>query len=257
MKKCSRIILIAVLVVFAVAIVGCSVTFIPQDNDVPDMPSNDISQSNNVNVDFSKLTYCAYGDSITWGYDSGRRMDNPYPTLVAQSLGLKSYVNAGISGATYVTNIPNRDCVADIVNANKASYDIISVMAGVNDFSVSTPLGKYGDSDTSTVYGSIDFIARTLIARNPNSFVFFMTPYKKGDCTVKNAKGYVLLDVAVAVKEVASKYNIPVLDMYQDGKYEVYGMYDENSDKLHPNQKFVTMYTAPQIVRFIRANYGK
>lgn len=245
-------------------VVGCGVALIPQD-DTGTSPN--ISESENetsvTNIDFSGLTYCAYGDSITYGanyLDGYRQMENPYPTLVANTLGLKSYKNAGVSGATFVANVEGRACVADIVNNNKQSYDIISVMAGVNDFSVCTKLGTLGDTDTNTIYGSIDFIARTIKSNNPNAFVFFMTPYKSGhngSCLTNNSAGYNLQDVANAVKSVSAKYSIPVLDMFADGKYEVYGMYSENSDKLHPNQDFVTMYTAPQIVRFIRANYGK
>ncbi len=254
----NRIFICVVFVVVLLGVVGCSVIHAPTSDDANN-PDSSLSDNTTIDeVDFTELTYCAFGDSITYGanyLDRYNQMENPYPKLVAQSLGLSSYTNAGVSGATLVSNVPNRDCVANIIDSYTSGYDIISVMAGVNDFSVSTPLGTFGDTDLNSVYGSLDYIAKTLKNKNPNAFIFFMTPYKKGDGTIKNANGYTLLDIATAVKTVANKYAIPVLDMYEEGKYEYYGMYGENSDQLHPNQDFVTMYTAPQIVRFIRANY--
>lgn len=251
---------VVILVIFVLCAVSCVGALIPAVDSTP-TPNTSLEDDPSFDIDFSRLTYCAYGDSITYGanyLDSYKQMENPYPTLVANTLGLKSYRNAGVSGATLISNANDgRVCVAEIVKDNKQSYDIISLMAGVNDFSISAPLGVFGDVDTSSVYGSLDFIAKTLKSNNPSAFIFFMTPYKKGNGTTKNSNGYTLLDVAKAVKTVAEKYYISVLDMYEDGKYEVYGMYGENSDQLHPNQDFVTMYTAPQIVRFIRANYGK
>ena len=62
-------------------------------------------------------------------------------------------------------------------------------------------------------------------------------------------------DVATVVQEVASRYEIPVLDMYNNGKYEL-EMYDGNSDGVHPSQEFIREYTAPQIVQFIEENYS-
>ena len=52
---------------------------------------------------FSKLTYVAFGDSITYGADryngNTGRMDYPYPSLVCESLGLLSMTNNAVNGA--------------------------------------------------------------------------------------------------------------------------------------------------------------
>lgn len=258
-KKTGKIVCCCICFLFACAVASGIVVLFADTEDVPQIPQR--PSADNEEVDYSQLTYCAFGDSITYGanfLDSYNAMENPYPTLVANTLGLKSYRNAGVSGATFVANVSNRACVADIVKNEKASYDIISVMAGVNDFSVSTPLGKLGDTSADSIYGSLDLIAKTLKANNPDAFIFFMTLYQSGhngSCMNNNSVGYNLLDVANAIKNVAAVYNIPVLDMFLDGKYEIYGMNVTPSDKLHPNQEFVTMYTAPQIVRFIKTNY--
>ena len=262
MKKILTIIVSAILFL---GLIGICVGLIldSADTNAPSSSEQEPpSSEESKNVDFTALTYCAFGDSITWGYDrlTDAQMENPYSKLVASSLSLKAFKNAGINGLTFVSNVAGRGCIAETVISETKQYDIISVMCGVNDYTLSTPIGTLDDNTTSSIYGSLDVIATTLKENNPNAFIFFMTPYQSGhsgNCLENNSAGYNLLDVANAVKAVANKYGIPVLDMFNEGKFELYGMYAENSDKVHPNQDFVTRYTAPQIVDFIRANYGK
>lgn len=270
MKKIQKLLLLFIFVILVSSFVGCGIVTVPQDNNTPDSENNDTPIDSNdtisdnkqpIDIDFSQLTYCAFGDSITWGYDNGVRLENPYPTLVANTLGLKSYKNAGISGSTLVENIDGLTCIVNTAKAEKAQYDIISVMGGVNDYHRNAPLGKFGDTTTSTIYGSLDTLVKLLRQDNPNAFIFFMTPFKDNwhgvNCTTNNNAGYNLSDVAKAIKDVCEKYNIPVLDMYETSQYEVYGMYVDGSDMLHPRQDYITQYASPQIVRFIQENYGK
>ena len=210
---------------------------------------------------FSELTYVAFGDSITYGADYTRnysQMDYPYPVLVAESLGLLSVKNKGVSGATFCTNNLDRVCMTDRILSYTEQADIISVMLGVNDYMVSLPLGTIYDNTTDTVYGSLNLIAEHLTTTQKDSFVFFMTPYKcrRGSSTYKdqNSVGYTLGDLVDAVKTVAEKYGIPVLDLFNEGQYEL-EMYKNSSDGLHPSQEFVREYTAPQIAEFIAKNY--
>ena len=115
----------------------------------------------------------------------------------------------------------------------------------------------------TTVYGSLNLIAEYLTNNCSDTFYFFITPYnaklKQGQYNGNtgyddNKLGYSLEDVATAYKEVGAKYNIPVLDLFKYGNYEV-EMYDSDSDGVHPNQDFILEYTAPQIAEFIRQNY--
>lgn len=216
------------------------------------------------NTLFKSLTYTAFGDSITFGADYTRGyapMDYPYPKLVSQNLGLESFSNCAISGSTIATNIYDLpsiyyQCLNASVEAN-----IISVMGGVNDYNRSVELGDISDTDTSTFYGSLKAICETLLEKYPDAFIFLMTPYKEYcyhefHCTERNSAGYNLEDYANAVISVAEKYNLPVLDMYNYGQYEV-EMYNADSDGIHPSQDFILNYTAPQIAEFIRENYPK
>ena len=214
---------------------------------IPSVPKEDDSV-------FEELTYVAFGDSITFGADYTRnysQMDNPYPKLVAEELSLLSYKNLAISGAVFCKNDLNLVCMTDVILSYTDETDIISIMLGVNDWARSLPLGSIEDNTTSTVYGCLNLIATHLTTTHEHAFSFFMTPYKT---TLVRNEDYVLLDVVNAIKQVAFAYNIPVLDMYNLGKYEL-EMYNSDSDGIHPSEKFFENYTAPMIVEFIKENY--
>ncbi|MBQ9731452.1 MAG: hypothetical protein IJV94_05060 [Bacilli bacterium] len=220
----------------------------------------DITYLPNDEIDFSQLTYTAFGDSITYGADLiiGGRVENPYPTVLSEILDLKSYENKGISGATLSANDQGLTCMTDVITAYTSETDIIGVLGGVNDFNRNLPLGDIDDNDTSTIYGSLHVSMAYLSENYSDSFVFYMTPYKEYFHGVlwsdNNSQGYNLEDVSDAIKEVAEIYDIPVLDLLNEGNFESI-MYDEDCDGIHPNQKFITNVMAPQIADFIEENY--
>ena len=208
-------------------------------------------------VKFSELSYVAFGDSITYGVDGivWGRMANPYPSLVADTLKLKSVENKAVSGAVFCTNTLNRTNMTQTILNFKGKADIISLMLGVNDKCVNLPLGDKSSRDNTTIYGSLHLICEYLTTYYSDSFVFVMTPLKYSGYASKNSQGYDLEDVADAIKWVCGKYDIPVLDMFEKGNYEV-EMYLEESDGLHPSQEFHEKYTAPIIVEYIKNNYS-
>lgn len=230
----------------------------PSEDEVPpvdDTPTEDTTPTPEV-VDFSTMSYVAFGDSIT----HGSVIKTPYPTLVSNALGVASYANKACGAATFCSNTTGRVCMTDRILAHTEQADIISLMLGVNDYLANFPLGTFGDTTHDTIYGSLYLIAEHLTSTQNDAFIFFMTPYKCKFGTMiykdDNNVGYNLEDVANAVKEVAAFYDIPVLDMFNEGKFEL-EMYNYGSDGLHPSQEFTNTYTAPQIEAFIRQNYGK
>lgn len=217
-----------------------------------DKPSSE-GNSYNSNIDFTSLTYVAFGDSITYGIDAlldYARMDDPYPGLVAEKLGLTA-INKGVSGATFCQNNKGRPVMTSQILEFSGEADIISVLLGVNDYVCALPLGTISDEGRDTIYGCLNTIARYLRTNYKDSFVFFMTPYKANH---SSTAPYALSAVARAVKEVATLYHFPVLDLYNDGNFEL-EMYQSYSDGVHPSQAFIRQYTAPQIAEFIRQNY--
>ena len=206
-------------------------------------------------VDFTKLTYAAFGDSITWGEDgeTHEQMRLPYPNLVAEALELQNFYNYGKRGAT-VTFVTTNKVVMELVQEASSKADIVSVMIGVNDFAGAQKLGTIDDTGYDTIYGSLKNLADQLSQKYPKAFIFFMTPLKQYKSAEVNSQGYRLSDVAKAVKDVCAVKGLPVLDMYETCAYSLEN--DSKSDGLHPTQKFMATYATPQIVQFIQDNYS-
>lgn len=207
--------------------------------------------------DLATLTYVAFGDSITYGIDgnyrvgdSAYRMTNPYPNLVGETLGLQAVRNMGVSGASFCPH-PDRANMTSNILGFGGEADIISLLLGVNDFTSKLPLGEPTDRDNTTIYGCLHLISEHFKTLYPDAFIFYMTPfqYKNPDNGI-----YRLEDVANAVKTVAAEYDIPVLDMYNLGKYEL-EMNVSPNDGVHPSQQHHIDYTAPLICEFLARHY--
>ena len=207
-------------------------------------------------IDYSQLTYVAFGDSLTASWE---KVPNAYPELVANSLGLKSFVNKGVHGATLSENDAGRTNMTQTILKYKAKADIISVMLGTNDIGLSLPLGNIGDKTNSTFYGSLYLVSEHLTKNYPNSFVFYMTPFVNiyeynGNL---DFQGHSLNDFADAFRYYANKYDFALLDMYNLSEFEKVDMLSAVSDGVHPSQEFTINYTAPKITQFIKDNYKK
>ena len=232
---------------------ACVVNVVEQDDPPPTEPDEPQAE-----VDFSQLTYLAMGDSITYGYDSalgGVQMESPYPELVKEILGMEKVYNCGISGSTLVSIDEWRDPFCQRYASMPDDADIVSVMGGINDYVLGyADMGTLDSTDTTTIYGALNVLAKGLKEKYPDAYIFFMTPYKCGIDPGVNSKGYSLNDVCTAIKRVCAKYGFDVLDMYTYGQIEL--DYDNPlCDTVHPSQEFFKNYTAPQIAQFIKENY--
>lgn len=231
---------------------GCAFLFNVKQNEESSQEKTDSSTDI---VDISTLTYIAFGDSITYGWDSSisARMDKPYPTCVADELGLKAFSNEGISGSTITLIEGLPDINSQVQNAT-AGYDIVSVMIGVNDFSRSAKLGTTADTGLSTVYGSLNTLVAKLKAKYPDAYIFFITPLPCHNESLNSSTlGVSLEEVVLAIKDVCNRNAIDVLDLNASGKFTMEN--DPFSDGIHPSQTFIKQYTAPQIATFIKENY--
>ena len=225
------------------------------------LPQNN---AKNIDIDFSELTYVAIGDSITAGTDPTKElnepMDYPYPELVKEQLGLKKCINYGANG-TYLTNFKGDGSAISVRYKQMVdNADIVSVLGGINDFfegdgkQTSIELGNIDETDIDTIYGALNVLAKGLKEKYPHSFIFFMTPMEVTQSHYPPTVSYALPTLVQAIKDVAQKYALPVLDLYSEYPNQ-YQMVQYFSDGIHPTQNFVSEYLAPLIADFIKENY--
>lgn len=207
-------------------------------------------------VDFTQLSYVAFGDSITWGEvgDTKQQMEKPYPILVKEAMGLKSVKNYGQRNGSvkYMDGKPN--VITQVAEAVK-NADIVSVLIGINDFGAGCVLGTAEDTScTQSVYGGFNQLAADLKAKYPDAFIFIMTPLKPFDWAETNRAGYTLVDMGNVIKAVCAENGFGVLDLTATCEFtEQTDPYCP--DGLHPSQYFFTTHMVPQITQFITDNY--
>ena len=215
-----------------------------------------------INGKYKTMKMNCLGDSITYGYipDDGSQMTQPYPSILQNLLGFNTCRNYGISGSTLAVNSGNYNPMSVRYADMDDDADIVSVFGGTNDYGRAkySALGTINDTTNDTIYGALDVLCNGLINKYPKAFIFFMTPLRRADKIGNNGGGYLLEDVANAIKEVCYKYSIPVLDLYSKGGCHLEnttfrGHYGGN-DKLHVNQSFMLEHLAPMIEKFIRSN---
>ena len=241
-KKKANSLFIILLSLFT--LLGCVSVINKNNTNIPTNNDNVIDV-----VDFSELTYVAMGDSIT----HGTYLETPYPYLVGDILGIEKVYNYGINSSTISKCNDGRDSlhnpmVLRYMNMNN-NADIISVMAGINDWIHFHDFGTIDSEENTTLYGALKIMCQGLKEKYSNSFIFFMTPY---DSSVEKEREETPKLVGEIIKEVCAIYDIPVLDLYARNDFIPS---KHSSDGLHPNQEFMNTYTAPTIAQFIKDNY--
>lgn len=174
-----------------------------------------------------KLWY-AIGDSIT---NMGM-----YPDILVRNMGFRYYYNDGIPATCMST-------MADRVTHDKlATFDLVTVFAGTNDYGEGTPLGSAQDDATvNSFYGHIHKVIGKLQAANPEIEIVFMTPIVRGAYAHQpvfpdpNDAGFTLNDYRQAIKSVCAEYNIKVIDLYATSGITIDNVGQYTDDFLHPN----------------------
>ena len=199
-------------------------------------------------IDYGNIVMSCLGDSITDEVNGEK-----YPSLLQDEYGFKAVNNYAKSGAT-ISTLKTNNLQQQIENVDKDS-DIISVLAGVNDFKyASTPIGKKGFTDTNTFYGAVETLIKGLKARCPNAYIFFMTPYKCSGYDQENKEFKILADYANVIQELCQQYKLDCLNLFVNGGFD-YNNAMYTIDGLHPLGRFYEEYTAPMVGEFIAENY--
>ncbi len=209
---------------------------------------------------YEGMTIACVGDSITAGVGVTKD-ENDYVKVLADQLGM-NYIRLGVSGTTLCTDGPRTCNITRLTESYLNGADIVTIALGINDFCAATAgcyeLGDIDSTDSSTIYGAarmwcerIEELRETDSLRDTQ--FYFVTPViaswnnsvtnqRNWDQSKTNIHGYTLRDLCNAIIEVATLYDVEVIDLNL-----VSGMYYVNSqdnnitefggDGVHPGVK--------------------
>ena len=172
----------------------------------------------------SDLTICCFGDSTTWG-DNGSGGGGPqisWTSHLGELLDGATVENFGVKGSRLAIKADRDDSFVERLGGIDADADVYVLFGGVNDFSRNVPLGQMGSTDTHEFYGALDYLVRGITARSPEARIVVMTPCKTSGIVAKdipgsfeeNHLGLTQAPYVAAVREVADRYSLPVIDLY-------------------------------------------
>ena len=190
-------------------------------------------------LDPTGYTWAAIGDSITEG--TGVSLDSErYTELVATNKTM-TLTNLGESGQTLTTNIHKTGLKTKLASAY--GNDLITVLAGTNDWSFNIPLGSSLNSDDSTIKSCVNYFIDQIKANSPGSTILFLlTPYRSRDMFGSiigippvNDLGLTVEDYNAAIKEVCIARKERYLNLYDVPDLTKETVNDWTTDGLHPN----------------------
>lgn len=168
-----------------------------------------------------------FGDSTTWGANgmaSGGGNEIAWPAQLHKYMDVAKVYNFGKKGSRLaVTEDRNDSFVERLSSVLAQPADVILLLGGVNDFQHDVPLGKPGDTDTTTVCGAMETILTGLLTQFPTAQLVVMTPMKERfqhptknypDSFTANGQGLVEEDYAKAIAACAARYSVPVIDLF-------------------------------------------
>ena len=210
-----------------------------------------LGQNSNMSKPWSGKSITAIGDSITYGYlrvDSDKKdITAPWTLQLEPICGFTNVTNNGV-GSSRVAKAEGQSKVSMAERIDSITgQDFLAFLGGVNDYADDIPLGEFSDSEITTFYGALHHIAKMFVKNNSGAKTLWMTPVintnlnhhtydDKGKLVVNDA-GYTELDYANAVKEVASYYGFPVLDLFNDCVVNPNARPEYFRDGTHPNEQ--------------------
>lgn len=220
-----------------------------------------IMEFGNIPETIAQLSGATVYDCSVGGTRMARHTENTQGNLYNElcMYRLANYINTGnYTGLTQATeslkNNHNDDNTANmntLKSIDWAQIDIAIIAFGTNDYhgnNNAVEIGTDSDilSDGSTFKGAINYTVDQLLSKYPNLQIIFTTPiYRNRFSSVGdnlnsdihvNDKGLCLKDYADAIKEVASKNHLPVIDLFSESGINKYTYKNYlSSDELHPS----------------------
>ena len=179
--------------------------------------------------------YIALGDSITWGHISGSgtesspfiRADYPYPTTVANVLGLDVTYGAQ-TGCGWLQLSGNKTAISIVDSIDFSNYNLATLAFGRNDYNGNQPLGEKTDMypTQKTILGAVNYCLKKIYTDSPMIDVVVITPLNeatKGNADsnyaygTANSQGYTLKQLCTAIRELCEEKNVNYIDNSKGG----------------------------------------
>lgn len=196
------------------------------------------------------------GDSITEGHGVSN-IENRYDRVLLRECELAAANNYGIGGTRFAyQKSPSEKPRYDLYFCGRVydidpNADILVVYGGVNDYiHGSAPMGSPDDTTPSTFYGACYFLMNYLKENFADKPIIFMAPARlyyrntTGESVSprveKSPDALSLIGYINIIKEQAQRFEIPVLDLYEDLHIDPANEDERNEytvDGLHFNDK--------------------
>ena len=212
-------------------------------------------------MDFSEIKIACLGDSITQGTNLIEEPDyeqSTYPARLEATLGAAQVYNFGIGGSSLGRYWDKAFC--ERYQEIPEEVDIILVMGGDNDGYCLEDymVGNIDDCEYRTLYGDTNELFAGLKENYPNAQVIVMTemPNLLHD-VLRNERDFLLPQTVVVncLKELAEKYEYPVIDNYNSNFFDSHDpdiVASYIPDSVHPNQEgydIFAQHVAAEIIR--------
>lgn len=174
--------------------------------------------------------WAVLGDSVT----AGSGTSNPYHQVIANRTGILP-VNYGVSGSNISIIDGRTDSFVERYSNMANDADIITVFGGTNDAGNSVPVGAWGDTASTTLYGSVKNLIEGLLSKYPSKRIGFILPLPR---TAYPGLENGLVTRIKVIKEVCDRYSIPTLDLYTASGIAPHYLPSKEAnmpDGLHPN----------------------
>jgi len=182
-------------------------------------------------INVAGWTWAAIGDSITSGVGVSTDAER-YTELYAADKSM-TMINLGESGQTLTTNEFRTGMKTKLGTAY--GKQLITILAGSNDWTFGIPLGSTLNSDDSTIKSCTNYFIDQIRANSPESTILFiLTTYRSVGFNV-NSLGLTLLEYNEAIKEACIQRGVRYLNLYDVTGLEIVNVNTWTNDGSHPN----------------------
>ena len=191
----------------------------------------------NVGVFENTKKWVLFGDSI-----SNTLLDPDYPFYVIDNLKLTGTVTNAVAGNTSADQLTILNSILTSTPTYFNSFDIASLLVGVNDWATNVPLGKRTSLSSENNYaGHIKKIIELILTAKPSIRLYVMTPFETNSVEFPyqsfNSLNYTVKEMGVLVAQICSDYGVQCIDLYSLSQLNAQTITSLTSDGVHPNSE--------------------